>query len=78
MTSRRYTKPSCEGRHWWKTFPQLSELDLNPVIVKRPSEGLSIVDARIRIRPIEQAWLPSRKDIPGAHRRRPFNMTGSH
>ncbi len=59
-------------------FPQISELDLNPVIVKRPGEGLSIVDARIRIRPIEQAWLPSRQDIPGAHRRRPFNMTGSH
>ena len=46
-------------------FPQISELDLNPVIVKRPGEGLSIVDARIRVRPIEQAWLPSRKDIPG-------------
>ena len=46
-------------------FPQISELDLNPVIVKRPGEGLNIVDARIRVRPIEQAWLPSRKDIPG-------------
>jgi acetyl coenzyme A synthetase (ADP forming)-like protein len=52
-------------------FPEIVEMDLNPVMVRQPGEGIRVVDARIRIEPREDVWLPSRKDIPGvAHRSR--------
>ncbi len=49
-------------------FPELVELDLNPVMVLPPGQGVRIVDARMRLRRVENVWLPSRKDIPGAIR----------
>jgi len=33
-------------------LPELRELDLNPVKVLRPGEGVMIVDARLRIGPV--------------------------
>ena len=50
--------------------PEIAEVDMNPVKVLRPGEGLRVVDARIRVRPVPHRWLPSRKDIPAAELRR--------
>jgi acetyl coenzyme A synthetase (ADP forming)-like protein len=49
-------------------LPEVAEMDLNPVKVLPPGEGVRVVDLRIRIRPVEKHWLPSRKDIPAAKR----------
>jgi len=49
-------------------LPEIVEMDLNPVKVLEPGKGLSVVDLRIRIRPVPHRWLPSRKDIPAAQR----------
>lgn len=49
-------------------LPEIVEMDLNPVKVLAPGRGLSVVDLRVRIRPVPQRWLPSRKDIPAAQR----------
>ncbi len=43
--------------------PEIMEMDLNPVKVAEPGKGLSVVDARIRVRPVVGAWLPSRRDV---------------
>ncbi len=54
-----------------EALPQIAEMDLNPVKVLPPGEGVRVVDARIKVRPTEGAWLPSRKDLPAvirAHR----------
>jgi acetyl coenzyme A synthetase (ADP forming)-like protein len=51
-------------------LPEIIEFDLNPVKVLEPGSGLVVVDARMRVRPVPQRWLPSRKDIPAAERRR--------
>jgi acetyl coenzyme A synthetase (ADP forming)-like protein len=48
-----------------ESFPEIVEMDLNPVMVRRPGEGIRVVDARIRVKPRQDLWLPSRKDIPG-------------
>ena len=45
--------------------PQIAEMDLNPVKVLEPGRGVIVVDARIRVRPLDRLMLPSRKDIPG-------------
>ncbi len=45
--------------------PEIAEMDLNPVKVLPPGEGVRVVDARIRVRPVKGAMLPSRKDVPG-------------
>lgn len=47
-------------------FPEIAEMDLNPVKVLPPGQGLRVVDMRMRVRPVPQRWLPSRKDIPAA------------
>ena len=39
-------------------FPEIVEMDLNPVKVAKPGDGLTVVDARVRIRPAERAWVP--------------------
>ena len=44
--------------------PEVVEMDLNPVKVATPGEGVTVVDARIRIRPVEGRWIPSRSDQP--------------
>ncbi len=45
-------------------LPEIVELDLNPVKVRLPGEGVSVVDARIRVRRIGGPWVPSRRDVP--------------
>jgi acyl-CoA synthetase (NDP forming) len=47
-------------------LPEIAEMDLNPVKVLPPGQGLRVVDLRMRVRPVPQRWLPSRKDIPAA------------
>jgi len=49
-------------------LPEIAEMDLNPVKVLPPGQGLRVVDLRIRVRPVPQRWLPSRKDIPAARK----------
>jgi acetate---CoA ligase (ADP-forming) len=49
-------------------LPEIVELDLNPVKVLAPGDGLRVVDMRMRVRPVPRRWLPSRKDIPAAER----------
>ncbi len=44
-------------------LPEIMEMDLNPVKVAEPGRGLSVVDARIKVRPVVGAWLPSRRDV---------------
>jgi acyl-CoA synthetase (NDP forming) len=44
--------------------PDIAEMDLNPVKVLAPGKGVRIVDARIRCRPVESVFVPSRRDIP--------------
>jgi acetate---CoA ligase (ADP-forming) len=46
-------------------LPEIAEMDLNPVKVLPPGRGICAIDARVRVRPVEGAFLPSRKDIPG-------------
>ncbi|MCB2224491.1 MAG: GNAT family N-acetyltransferase [Actinobacteria bacterium] len=50
-------------------LPEVAEFDLNPVKVLEPGNGLRVVDLRMRVRPVPQRWLPSRKDIPAAQMR---------
>ncbi|MCJ7725307.1 MAG: GNAT family N-acetyltransferase, partial [Acidimicrobiia bacterium] len=52
-----------------EALPEVAEFDLNPVKVLEPGSGLRVVDMRIRVRPVPQRWLPSRKDIPAAQMR---------
>jgi len=49
-------------------LPEIAEMDLNPVKVLPPGQGLCVVDLRMRVRPVPQRWLPSRKDIPAVQR----------
>ncbi len=44
-------------------LPEIVEMDMNPVKVAEPGSGLSVVDARIKVRPVVGAWLPSRRDV---------------
>lgn len=57
-----------------EAVPELIEMDLNPVKVLRPGEGVQVVDARVRVRPIQTGWGPELVDIPSvasrARRRR--------
>ena len=41
-------------------------MDLNPVKVGTPGDGVRIVDARIKVRPVAGSWIPSRTDLPSA------------
>jgi acetyltransferase len=44
-------------------LPEIVEMDMNPVKVAEPGRGLSVVDARIKVRPVKGAYLPSRRDV---------------
>ena len=46
-------------------IPEIAEMDLNPVKVLAPGDGAIVVDSRVRVRKVEGAMLPSRKDVPG-------------
>ena len=45
--------------------PEIAEMDMNPVKVLRPGEGVCAVDARVKVVPVKGTLLPSRKDVPG-------------
>jgi acetate---CoA ligase (ADP-forming) len=47
-----------------EAVPELAEMDLNPVIVLPPGEGVMVVDARIRVRPVRSGWSPEVADLP--------------
>ncbi len=40
-------------------------MDLNPVKVLPPGEGVKAVDARIRVKPVAEGWSPELFDLPG-------------
>ena len=44
--------------------PELVEMDLNPVKVQEPGSGVTVVDARIRVRPIPARLRPEMRDLP--------------
>ncbi len=46
-------------------FPELAEMDLNPVKVLEPGQGVVVVDARMRVAPVAPALMPSMRDLPG-------------
>lgn len=46
-------------------LPEIAEMDLNPVKVLPPGDGVCVVDARMRVRPVPGPVLPSRKDVLG-------------
>jgi len=45
--------------------PEMVEMDLNPVKVLEPGEGVCVVDARIRVEPIVATEHPDMRDLPG-------------
>lgn len=47
-------------------LPELAEMDMNPVKVGRPGEGVCVVDARIKVTPAGDANGSARPDIPTA------------
>jgi len=48
-----------------EAVPEISEMDLNPVKVLAPGEGIAIVDARVRVKPVQSGWTPELIDLPG-------------
>ncbi|MFP4553447.1 MAG: acetate--CoA ligase family protein, partial [Actinomycetota bacterium] len=44
--------------------PELMEMDMNPVKVLAPGEGVVVVDARMRVEPVAPAKMPSMRDLP--------------
>jgi acetyltransferase len=46
-------------------MPELMEMDLNPVKVLAPGDGVVVVDARMRIEPLAPSLRPSMRDLPG-------------
>jgi acetate---CoA ligase (ADP-forming) len=44
-------------------LPEIAEMDLNPVKVGPPGAGVTVVDARVRVRRVPETWLPSRDDL---------------
>jgi acetate---CoA ligase (ADP-forming) len=51
------------------SIPEISEMDMNPVMVLEPGRGARVVDARIRVKPVRQGWFPSLDDLPAVVRR---------
>jgi acyl-CoA synthetase (NDP forming) len=48
--------------------PELVEMDLNPVKVLEPGAGVVVVDARIKVKPVEARKHPRMRDLPGVSR----------
>lgn len=48
-----------------EAMPELVEMDLNPVKVLPPGEGVYVVDARMRIEPVSPSRQPTIRDLPG-------------
>ncbi len=45
--------------------PELLEMDLNPVKVLEPEQGVVVVDARMKVRRVEPRSHPRMRDLPG-------------
>lgn len=45
-------------------LPELVEMDLNPVKVHQPGSGVTVVDARMRLRPVPPQQHPEMRDLP--------------
>lgn len=45
--------------------PELAEMDLNPVKVLEPGEGVRVLDARMRVAPVAPEKSPTMRDLPG-------------
>ena len=54
-------------------LPEMIELDLNPVKVLPPGQGVRPVDARIRVAPLPPERAPELADLPAARRRRIYS-----
>jgi acetate---CoA ligase (ADP-forming) len=54
-------------------LPEMIELDLNPVKVLPPGQGVRPVDARIRVAPLPPERAPELADLPAARRRRVYS-----
>jgi len=50
--------------------PEMVELDLNPVKVLAPGEGVRVLDARVRVRRLKAERAPELADLPSVRRRR--------
>jgi acetate---CoA ligase (ADP-forming) len=50
-------------------LPEIAEMDMNPVMVLEPGDGVRVVDARIRVRPVRKGWFPSLDDLPAVVRK---------
>lgn len=46
-----------------EAIPELAEMDLNPVIVRPPGQGATVVDGRIRVHPTRRGWAPEVVDL---------------
>ncbi|MEA1903910.1 MAG: bifunctional GNAT family N-acetyltransferase/acetate--CoA ligase family protein [Actinomycetota bacterium] len=46
-------------------MPELVEMDLNPVKVLQPGQGVCVVDARMRVEAVPPGQMPTMKDLPG-------------
>ena len=46
-----------------EAVPELVEMDLNPVIVRLPGEGVVVVDGRMRVHPTKPGWAPELADM---------------
>jgi acyl-CoA synthetase (NDP forming) len=52
-------------------IPELMEMDLNPVKVLPPGDGVVVVDARMRVQAVIPGRLPRMRDLPGVTSRPP-------
>ncbi len=50
-------------------IPELVEMDLNPVKVLPPGQGICVVDGRMRIEPLPPERRPTMRDLPAARSR---------
>ncbi|MEX2651458.1 MAG: GNAT family N-acetyltransferase [Acidimicrobiia bacterium] len=55
--------------------PELVEMDLNPVKVLPPGEGVVVVDARMRVQPVPERRHPRMRDLPGARGHNPDDLS---
>jgi len=46
-------------------MPELTEMDMNPVKVLPPGEGICVVDARMQVKPVPAKRTRTLKDLPG-------------
>lgn len=46
-----------------ETVPEIAEMDINPVMVLGPGEGVRAADTRIRVRPIKEGLMPESIDV---------------